>query len=249
MFLNVVYHLKFIYFLEFFLQAIILYNFIQFTRQANFYYLLSYFFLLILFLGIILIFYDFDVIAFIMWILYGGVIVVFFVYSMAWFDNVKPINFNLKSRFLNYLMFSLMFILVICSVSVDNSIEFYPINTLNYSLIDYYQYLNIDIIEDLELLGWGIIYYSSFILLVLSYFLLIVCSCVVVLISMCKKIRNKSLDESYIYLIKSNTSYSISSFKTQIFFMQEYESIYQSHTLVKNFKVTAMFHKISLESL
>ena len=54
------FYFKDINFVEIIFQTIILYNIYQLFRQTNFYYLLSYFFLTIIYLGIFLIIYDLD---------------------------------------------------------------------------------------------------------------------------------------------------------------------------------------------
>ena len=82
MFIDYLLHIKGVKILEAVLQVVVLYNFIQFIKQKNVYYLLAYFLNTILFLGLALIFYDLDLVAIVLWIVYGGVIIIFFLYSL-----------------------------------------------------------------------------------------------------------------------------------------------------------------------
>ena len=66
MFIDYLLHIKGIKILETVLQVVVLYNFIQFIKQTNVYYLLAYFLNTVLFLGLALIFYDLDLVAIIL---------------------------------------------------------------------------------------------------------------------------------------------------------------------------------------
>ena len=62
---------------EIIFQIILLYNITQLLKQSNFYYLISYFFITIIYLGIFLIVYDLDLNCVILWIIYGGVCIIY----------------------------------------------------------------------------------------------------------------------------------------------------------------------------
>ena len=100
--------------LEFFLQAVICYNFWKILTTSNFYYTLAYFFLFILFNGILLIFFECDLITILLWIVYFGVLIIFFVYSLIWYDSDKSLKQNHFTFSLNlYFLIILFFFFII----------------------------------------------------------------------------------------------------------------------------------------
>lgn len=102
----------------------------------------------------------------------------------------------------------------------------------------------LDRIQELEILGWGIIYYTTFLFILFSYFLLINCIVVTILNSNSKKIKNNVLNYYYLYFLKNKNLYHLSFIKNQHFFIQEYENNNQNYSLVKNYKITNYFHQI-----
>lgn len=234
-------HLKPLYFFEFFLQVAVFYNFFQLLRQRNFYYLLSYFFFTVLFLGIILIFYDFDMPCFILWLVYISTIAVFFLYSLAWLENIKDFYFFFKARLFNYiLIFFFSFFLYL--LNTDFSREFL---VLNVNLIDYYKLLGFDILEELEITGWGLLYYTSFLFLIISYFFFFVCCSIILILLNARYIKDINIFYFLFFLKKFEKTNFFSFFKNQYFFIQEYDNIFQNFTFMKHFRITGMFHKIS----
>ena len=85
-------------FWEFFLQTLIIYNAFQLLKQKNFYYLLAYFFLYILFSGVYLIYIECSLAAILLWLIYFGVIIIFFVYSLMWFEQNKYFKTQVWSK-------------------------------------------------------------------------------------------------------------------------------------------------------
>lgn len=226
---------------EFFIQLILFYNLVQIIKQNNFYYLLSYFLLFIFYIGIYLILFDMDISCIILWILYGGVIIVFFLYSLMWFDNIKNFNYFSKYRIFYY---CIGFIFANLNL-IFFSNQTITINSIGYkTFYDFYDFLNLDLFEELENLGWGLVYYSTFFFIILSYMLFLACCVSVTIIINAKKIKYLYINLYYSIIKKNRNVFPFSFFKYQYFYSQDYENINQNYSYTKNFKVTAKFHKI-----
>lgn len=224
-------------FFEFFIQLILFFNIIQIIIQNSFYYSLGYFILFVFYVGFYLILFDLDIACILLWIIYGGVIVIFFLYSLLWFDNYKNIK-NIK----NYKIFFLFLFFPLFFYFYDNSNFLVKTPFIIYWL-NFYEFLFNDTIEELELLGWGILYYSTFFFLIISYMLFLVCCISIVIILNSKKIKYFDINLYYIFFKKKNFFFFFNFMKYQNFFSQEYENINQLHSLYKNFKISQKFHK------
>jgi len=229
--------------LEFFLQVIIFYNFWKILTTSNFYYILAYFFLFLLFNGIFLIFFECDLIAILLWIIYFGVLIIFFVYSLIWYDSDKTLkqNYFLYNLNLYFLLafFFFFFLIFIFGATTPMDLEF-----LSVSYINYYELLYLNLNEELDGLGYVIIMYSSFNFLLCTYILFLACCSSVALILNAKKIKYWMF---YCHLsliqLKKNLQ-NLIIYKQQNFFVQDYESTYQTYTLNKNYKISGKFHKV-----
>lgn len=244
MFIEYLLHLKGIKFLETLLQVTVLYNFIQFIRQKNIYYLLAYFLNTILFLGLVLIFYDLDLVAIILWVVYGGVIIIFFLYSLMWYENARLIYYNSKSRLFTYGISCGFFGLIMYYFNLEFSTETINLPLAQLTLVNYYEILNFDIYEELEGLGWGLVYYTTFLFILISYLLFLACCTVVVLIINSKKIRYVGIDNYFNYIKNNSDLFYFNIYKNQNFYVQDYETTYQDSGTVKNFKVSHNFHSM-----
>ncbi len=244
MFYEYILYLKNESLIEFIIQVILFYNLIQILKQNNFYYLLAYFLNFIVYLGLYLIIFDLDIICAILWIVYGGVILIFFIYSLLWFENIKNINYFSKYKIIYYLFnFFILFSYFLLNIkTIEYSINITKYNTFNYR--DFYAFLNLDTYEELDNLGWGLIYYSTFFFLIISYMLFLACCCSVVIIINSKKIKYTYINIYYLFIKKNINLFSFNIYKYQHFFTQEYENINQIHSLNKNFKINQNFHKI-----
>jgi len=244
MFIDYLLHIKGIKILETVLQVVVLYNFIQFIKQTNVYYLLAYFLNTVLFLGLALIFYDLDLVAIILWIVYGGVIIIFFLYSLMWYETARSFYYSSKARLLSYGV-SFGFVgLLMYIFNLELSTEMINLPIAQIMLVNYYEILNFDIYEELESLGWGLVYYSTFLFILISYLLFLACCTVVVLIINSRKIRYNSIDNYFNYIKNNSDLFYFNIYKTQNFYVQDYETTYQDSSTVKNFKVTNNFHSI-----
>lgn len=220
------------------MQIILIYNISQILKQTNFYFLFSYFILTIIYFGIFLIIYDFDLNCVILWIVYGGLGIIFFTYSLMWFEVFKNSYNFLKIHVNIYYLF--IFIYLILNIKFEN-LSFFLQNNL---YINFYLINSKNNIQELELLGWGIVYYSSFLFILLSYFLLINCFIVLIIINNVKKIKNNNLNYYYIIFLKNNNLYYFNIIKNQHLYIQDYENTHQNHSNIKNFKITNYFHQI-----
>lgn len=224
---------------EFFLQITILYNIMQLLKQLNFYYLLAYFFLTVIYLGIFLIIYDLDLNCVILWIIYGGICIIFFIFSLMWFEIFKNLY---KNTFFQKKFFFIPIFLIFLFFNYKHTNVDYILNNKFYT--NYYLMNELDRIQELELLGWGIIYYTTFLFILFSYFLLINCITVTILNNNSKKIKNNILNYYYLYFLKNKNLYHISYIKNQHFFLQDYENNNQTYSLNKNYKITNYFHQL-----
>ena len=232
-------YIKEINLFEIIFQIILLYNITQLLKQSNFYYLISYFFITIIYLGIFLIVYDLDLNCVILWIIYGGICIIFFTYSLMWFEVFK--NFYKNVNYLKKNIFYIFFLIVIFFNYRHYNIDYFLKNTY---YINYYLENELNKIQELEILGWGLIYYSTFIFILFSYFLLINCITITILNNNNKKIKNNLLNYYYVYLLKNKDLYYLSYMKNQHFFVQDYENNNQNFSTTKNFKVTNYYHQI-----
>lgn len=235
-------HLDYINLVEFLFQIILVYNILQLNKQTNFYFLLSYFILNLIYLGLYLIIYDLDLNSVILWIIYGGLCIIFFIYSLMWFEVFKNfykiINIK-KNGYLYIFFFSFIFFLLLNLKFLNLKLPFE--NDL------YYNFYNINLknnIQELEILGWGIVYYLVIVLILFSYFLLLNCLIIFIIINNTKKLKNNLLNYYYVYLLKNKNLYYFSIIKNQYFFIQDYENLYQKNTLNKVFKINNFFHQI-----
>ena len=218
-----------------------MYNLFQIIKNSNFYYIFVYFILLILYLGVFLISYDFDLNISILWIIYGGVLIIFFMFSLMWLDLLKLnySGFNLKNYYYIFIIIILVSLIILFYYKGNNNFI-----KLNYNFINFYNEIILNIFNELELLGWGVIYYTSIIFLIIAYFLLINCLIIITVINNIKKIKSNILNSLYIYMRRDKKSIFVGALKNQKFFIQEYENLYQRNSIIKNFKITIFFHQV-----
>jgi hypothetical protein len=159
-----------------------------------------------------------------------------------WFEIFKNFYrlFKLKNNFFFYFITLMLLLYFIINLQVLNLTYF----LYNCFYTNYYNFNCKNNIQELELMGWGILYYSTFLFVIISYFLLINCLIVFFIINNVKKIKNNLLNYYYIFFLKNKNLYYFNIIKNQFFYIQEYENTYQQNTLLKNFKVTNFFHNI-----
>lgn len=232
-------NLKALNLLEFFLQITLFYNFIQLLRQSNFYFLLAYFLTFILFAGIQLIVYDLDLVAIILWIIYGGVIIIFFVYSLMWVDFSKNEYYSNRFKlfyygFVNFSIFSIFYFL-----NLEEGFEF---KFLTFRYFDFYLLLTQSNLEELEGLGWSLIYFTTAFFLLLSYFLFVVCCTAITIVINSKKIKYNTQEDYINYFKQFIVKFNFNFYKVQNFFVQDYDSLYRTYINNKIFKIDTKFH-------
>ena len=238
------FHLNFLNLTEFFLQTIIIYNSLQILKNNNFYYVYFYFLINLIYICIFLITYDMDLNSIILLIIYGGLMIIFLVYSIMWLEIFK--NFYKLIKFKNNLVyFIIMFFTFIYYVKNTSFFSFIYFLFIN-SYINFYQFNSKNLTKELEILGWGLLYYTSFIFLIISYFLFLNCLVVVTIINNSKKLKNNFLGFYFVYFLKNKNLFFFNIIKSQYFFIQDYENIYQKNTLIKNFKIINHYHQVKV---
>lgn len=198
--------------LEFVIQLILIYNMFQIFYCINFFYMLAYFLNFNLFLGIYLVLYDLDIFAIILWIVYGGIIIIFFMYSLMWGELS---NFLLFSKNLKFFIFILVSFIYLNSLDL---LDFYEIKFFNNLLVNYYEFLSYDNTEELENIGWMLIYLSTYYFLLLSYLLLFSCCAVIVIVLNSKKIKYFN----FFFELTKNKNLQFNAIKFQNFYLQDF---------------------------
>lgn len=232
-------NLKNLNLLEFFLQITLFYNFIQLLRQTNFYFLLAYFLTFILFAGVQLIIYSLDLVAVILWIIYGGVIIIFFVYSLMWVDFSKNEYYSNTFKLYYYGFINLLTFFIFYFLNLEEGFEF---NFLSFRYFDFYLLLNQSNLEELEGLGWAIVYFTTSFFLLLSYFLFIVCCTAITIVINSKKIKYSTQEDYVNYFKNFIIKFNFNFYKTQNFFVQDYDSLYKTYNNNKIFRIDTKFH-------
>jgi hypothetical protein len=109
--------------------------------------------------------------------------------------------------------------------------------------INFYNLLNLDNLEELELLGFSFLMFSYPLLLIVTYILLLNCLIVVSLFILIKFITF-SKNSQTILKLKSKRLFSWIIYKNQTFFNQDEENTYQNYSFLKNYKVTSKLHRV-----
>lgn len=224
---------------EFFFQVTLFYNFVQLLRQYNFYFLLAYFLTFVVFSGIQLIIYDLDLVAIILWIIYGGVIIIFFIYSLMWIDFARNEYYSNKFKLFYYSFIGFVTFFSFYSLSLNSG---YESHTISFKYFDFYILLNQINIEELEGLGWSLIYFTTSFFLTLSYFLFLICCTSITIVISSKKIKYSSQEDYIDYFKNFVIKFNFNFYKVQNFFAQDYDTLYRFFINFKNFKISTIFH-------
>ena len=186
----------------FFFQITILYNFFQLLWQFDFYYMFGYFLFLLIYIGLFLIYYDLDLMASMLWIVYGGVFIVFFIYSIVWLDGLERLNYGYKNRLIFFILPTLLYFYIFAIVLNLNSFFLREI-----FLLDFFALLIEDVIGELELMGWSLSYFLTFLFILISYLLLISCLSSINIIANSKRIKYNYILEKYNYILSFKDFY------------------------------------------
>ena len=101
-----------------------------------------------------------------------------------WFDVDKT------QRVSNFMQsYSINFIVILPLILFSFTSTLSTPNLLSYLNVDYYNLLTIDVQEEIESLGLGIIVYTTFLFLLNTYILLLTCCIAVILLINAKKIK------------------------------------------------------------
>lgn len=230
---------------EFLLQIALFYNFVQLLRQYNFYFLLAYFLTFVVFSGIQLIVYDLDLVAIVLWIIYGGVIIIFFIYSLMWVDFAKNEYYSNKFKLFYYSFISFSTFFSFYLLGLDSG---YETCVITFKYFDFYMLLNQINIEELEGLGWSLIYFTTAFFLMLSYFLFLVCCTSIVIVINSKKIKYNSQEDYINYFRNFIVKFNFNFYKVQNFFVQDYDILRRFLINFKVFGINTVFHGSSFLS-
>ena len=216
MLIEYVYHITEQSFEEFVIQAVVLYCLSKITSQNNFYFLLAYFFLLLLFSGVLLVFNECDLSAILLWIVYFGVLIIFFLYSLMWFEVDKVSKYNTDLQ--NFLWKNYAYLLILLLFITTITTKFRVVCLTPIFFIDYYSLLNLDMLEELEPLGLGIINHTTFLFLLNTYMLFLTCCCVIHIIIIAKQLKYYSVNLFYQYYSRLELLSDFLVYKNQFFF-------------------------------
>lgn len=218
---------------EIFFLSIITYNFLKIISASNTIFILGYFFFFLLFNGIYFIFLECDLPVIVLWIIYFGVLIIFILFFFTFNENTKS-NYTLPWTFYT-LIITCIIIYMLFSAKLHTV-------TLN-PHINFYNLLNLDNLEELELLGFSFLMFSYPLLLIVTYILLLNCLIVVSLFILIKFITF-SKNSQTILKLKSKRLFSWIIYKNQTFFNQDEENTYQNYSFLKNYKVTSKLHRV-----
>ena len=190
-------------------------------RQTQLVYFLAYKLMLIAYLGCLLIYYDLDIFAFILWIVYGAFIAMIFIFSLLWVDTTYfKYDTAIYRRFLwsfPFVSFALFFMLT----GLSSGDAAYYMSFFEVGWINYYELMLWDLEEEIEVLGWLLGFENVLALIWVSYLLSLACFCIVSIILSARRVRFMLLDNE----LALQRSQSILNFKIQNFVLQEAGSI------------------------
>ncbi len=219
-------------FLKLLLFCLILYNLWQLLQQTQLTFFLGYKILLLFYVGVALIYFDLDILAFILWIVYGSFIVVIFILSFMWFNiTLTTASSSLNSRsifFIAALVIGLFFTLKV--IAHTNHWQLLLIS----SIVNYYELANLQNTEELECLGWGISQDNSS-NAIIATILLTIASITAIATVICAK-RNKWLSRNFLLkFTKSNLNLYKTTVRTQRLYQQERNNLVRTNRTVKIF--------------
>lgn len=219
------------YFL-FLLECLIIYNLYQTYRQSQLIYFLGYKMFLIIFIGYILIYFDLDIITLFLWMIYGGFLSIVLIMSFLWVDNTVYIFKVRLFKFFFYTTLALIYVYYSLYLEADHNSWI----IWNIGWINYYEVLEVDLGEELEVLGWGLGFENNFVLLLIAALLTMACICIVFIVVLGRTIRSASVIYILNRLNYSNNWCNFIFLKNQSIFLQEYRLV---SMILRNFK---LFH-------
>jgi hypothetical protein len=188
--------------------------------------MLAYFINLIAYLGIYLLLFDMDIITIFLWLTYGGIIILFFMYTLLWSETQ---SINIFDKWMKFTCFIIFLILYFNSLELKN---FFDIRLFNSFYENFYNLLNYDDTEELENVGWLLIYIASYYFLVIIYLLLFSCCAIILIVTNSKKIRY------YFYMSYAALSH-VNILKFQNYYLQDFFSLKrnnrENYTINNNF--------------
>lgn len=219
----------------FLLEFLIFYNLYQLIKQIHLVYLIGYKFVLIFYIGWLLVYVDLDIFAFILWMVYGSFLIVIFIMSFNWVETTRYVFLEWTIYYWTYLFMFLVLLILVCS-QIEMSNEIFYITMWQFNWINYYEVLIIDLEEELEILGWGLGFDNLLILCLISVILTMVCVCMVYIISSAKKSKFINYIIIYRSYLKQKCIHQFINLRVQSLYIQNYKRGYK---IQRHFK---MFH-------
>lgn len=220
---------------QLFLIIIIFYNLYQLIRQFNIIYFLGYFLFFITYVGLLLFYYDLDIFCLILWMVYGGLIVVVFLFLLMWDDFTKSKTISSVYQSFLYggiiIIFSFFFILASLGSFFTGRFSFF----LNIEHASYYTFINLDVEEELEVLGWGFSTSHSLGIFFVTILLSLTCFVIVNIIGLGRRVRWGGFEGSISLGALQKQQFKKILLRVQNFFIQERSSTGVPRRILKNF--------------
>lgn len=211
---------------------LIVYNLYQLIQQTQLTFFLGYKLLLIIYIGWILIYYDLDIMAFILWIVYGSFIVVIFIFSFMWLNLNITEQVNALFNKVDFFMLALFSIIIVVSKSTYVIFQWHIFMVSGW--INYYELLAWSQSEEIECLGWGLSTENMCGLLIASIILTFASITAISMVIVAKK--NKWASRNIILKSLSSSHKTLfTSIRTQHMYQQEKNNMVRLNKVIKSF--------------
>lgn len=219
-------------FITLIIHFLVIYNLYQLIQQTQLTYFLGYKLLLLIYIGWILIYYDLDILAFVLWIVYGSFIVVIFIFSFMWLNLNITEEANTIINKLDIFMITLFTTVIIFSKATHIIFQWHIFLTAGW--INYYELLGSHQTEELESLGWGLGVENPLSTLMVSLLLTFSSVTAIIIVVIAKK--NKWASRNIILKsLKSSHKTFFAGIRTQHFYQQEKNNMIRLNKIVKSF--------------
>ena len=136
--------------------------------------------------------------------------------------------------FINFFLFFIFYFL-----NLEEGFEF---KFLRFRYFDFYLLLNQSNLEELEGLGWSLIYFTtSFFFIIILFFICCCCTAITIVINS-KKIKYNTQEDYINYFRSFIVKFNFNFYKVQNFFIQDYDSLYRTYINNKILKIDTKFH-------
>jgi len=212
--------------------SLVIYNLYKLVQQTHLTFFLGYMLLLLLYIGVVLIYYNLDILALILWIVYGSFITIIFIFSFMWINIIlvnKPEN---ATKNINTFFFFSLLIFVTFNYFSNNVWQWYYF--ISCFWVDYYELLVLQNTIELEALGNALGYENICGLLAIANLLTLACITASSIVITAKK--NKWFSSGLILKLTKKFLYKFSTLvRTQYFYQQEQLHLFRANQISLNF--------------